>query len=50
MILVVTEMVVMVIVMVEMKSKECSEFPLSCWVSAGPRLRKDGFQFDNSLV
>lgn len=48
--MILVEIVVMVMVMVEMKSEECSEFPLSCWVSAGPRLRKDEFQFDNSLV
>ena len=49
MMLVVTEMVVML--MVEMALTEaCSEFLLSSWVSARPRLRKVGFQNDSSLV
>lgn len=40
-----------IVVMVEMVlPEECPESTLSHWISARPRIRKDGFQLDNSLV
>lgn len=34
---------VVIVLMTEMVLTECSESPFSHWVSARPRIRKDGF-------